>query len=290
MGKYFFPARRGKVTDFLRRGIGLPGGEDPVIYVLGSQSAAEAFGRSVFGEDPEVLEINAHLKTHVTGEEDARGIIAVSESIRPSAISRMTRLKNIAETGRQYFGGRYDDRAINSAAERTYQDYFGRTFHIRRDLDADDKPFQLLGPSTPEIQGILPVMKVDGQKSFGRGLSWQAAEAAADRAIGDNIEMLRDLPLVKLFPPDGVHEIPRYIQEGLDGVTVEIWQVTEAHLERSRWGGWITQAGWYWQRMDIAELHGPFTDPDLAYADSVENYNEPGILHPMDRPGAGLVR
>lgn len=291
MAKYYFPVRNDKAWQLLMYGIDLPKGDDPVIYALASKTAAESFGKGIFGDKLLMLEINADLAVYGTGEVAPVGFVAISERVPAAAISRADGLKHIDEVGRQYFGGRYDDRAINAAAERTYKDIFGRTFQICRELDSEDKPFQIIGPVEPDYQGILPILEVDGSRYFGGGLSWKAAEEIADKAIGENIEQLRDLPCVYLYPrheDDGAVSVR--IRAGLGIGRVEIWEVKQDHIDRGRWGSWIDEAGWYWQRMDVAELHGPFDSSDTALTDSTENYNEVGILHPEDRPAATMGR
>ena len=84
--------------------------------------------------------------------------------------------------------------------------------------------------------------------------------------------------------------MPEIIQEGLDGVSVEIWEVTPEQVERRTWGGWIDEPGWYWQRMDVAQVHGPFENSELAFRDTAESYDEQGILPPSDRPDAAMGR
>jgi hypothetical protein len=280
MARYFFPTKNKNVESILRNGLALPKGDEPAIYALASIGAAKTFGTQIFGDDMEVLEINGDLATYGTGEEAPVGFVAISQAVPTAAVSRMTRLKNLTEVenSRDYFGGRYDDRAINSTAERTYVDHYFRTFQICRDLDADDRAYRLIGPIVEDIQGLLPLMTIDGAEYFGGGLSWQAAEAMADKAVGENIEQLRDLPRVKVFKGDEdiLNDMPHYVQEGIDGNTVEIWEILPEHIDRGRWGNWVDQPGWYWQRMDVAQLHGPFIDDRAAYRDTVENYNEPG--------------
>lgn len=288
MDKFYFPARSDKVDALLRNGIRLPQGDDPVIYVLGSRTTAAHFGKGIFGDHLEVLEIDGNFKAYGTGEAAPVGFIALSEAVPASALSRQTRLRNIAETDRQYSGGRYDGSKDRATAQRTYVDYFGRAFHLRRDLDAVDKPYHLVGPMVPDITGEPGCVEVDGARSFGGGLSWAAAELIADSAIGANIDLLRDLPRVKLFPRAG--EPPEFIQEGLNGVSVEIWEVTPEQIERRTWGSWIDEPGWYWQRMDVAQVHGPFENSELAFRDTAESYDDPGILHPSDRPSAAMGR
>lgn len=288
MDKFYFPARADKVAALLRDGIRLPQGDDPVIYVLGSRAAAVHFGKGLFGADVEVLEINASLATYETGETAPVGFIALSERVPASAISRLTRLKNISEGGRQYFGGRYGGDGDRSTAERTFKDYFGRTFHLRRDLDSEDKSYQLVGPIVADISGDPGTIEVDGASKFGSGLSWEAAEILADAAIGADIDLLRHLPRVKLF--SGADHMPEYIQEGLDGVVVEIWEVSDDDIAQGRWGSWIGEPGWYWQRMDIAEVHGPFSGSDMAFRDTAENYDEPGVRTPASRPAVKAGR
>jgi hypothetical protein len=288
MAKYYFPIRNDKAGELLRYGIDLPKGDAPVIYALASRATADHFGRGLFGDNMTMLEINAELATYGTGEDAPVGFVAISERVPAAAISRADGLKYIDEVGRQYFGGRYDDRAINAAAERTYRDIFGRTFQICRELDSEDKPFQLIGPFDSDHRGILPVLEVSGSRYFGGGLSWKAAEEIADKAVGENIAQFRDLPSVYLGSADEDGNTVR-IRSGLNG-RVEIWEVTQDHIDRGRWGSWLEEPGWHWQRMDVAEIHGPFDNSDAALTDSTENYNEPGILHPMDRPAATMGR
>lgn len=294
MARYYFPVRNDKAAHLLRYGLALPKGDDPAIYALASIGAARTFGKGIFGDDMEILEINGDLSTYGTGEEAPVGFVAISQDVPAAAFSRMSRLKNLTEVenSRDYFGGRYDDRAINSTAERTYVDHYGRKFQICRDLDAEDKAYRLLGPMHDDIVGLLPVMTVDGAEYFGGGISWQAAEALVDKAVGDNIDLLRDLPRVKVFArgEDGDLAMPQFVQEGIDGNTVEIWEIMQDHIDRGRWGSWVDQPGYYWQRMDVAQLHGPFADDQAAFRDVGKNYNEPGILHPSDRPAATMGR
>jgi hypothetical protein len=290
MAKYYFPVRNDKAGQLLRYGIDLPKGDDPVIYALASKAAAEKFGKGIFGDQMRMLEIDAELSVYGTGEDTPVGFVAISERVPAAAIGRADGLKYIDEVGRQYFGGRYDDRAINAAAERTYTDIFGRTFQICRELDSEDKPFQLIGPVDPEYRGILPVLEVGGSRHFGSGLSWKAAEEIADKAVGENIAQLRDVPCVYLYPSDEDGSVSVRIRAGLGIGRVEIWEVTQDHIDRGRWGSWLEEPGWHWQRMDVAEIHGPFDSSDAALLDSTANYNEIGILHPEDRPAAAMGR
>jgi len=288
MDKFYFPARSDKVSSLLRNGIRLPQGDDPVIYVLGSREAAAHFGSKIYGDRLEVLEINGDFKAYGTGEAAPVGFIALSEAVPASALSRPTRLRNITETDRQCFGGRYDGSKNRATAERSYVDYFGRAFHLRRDLDAVGKPYHLVGPMVPDIAGEPGCLEVDGARIFGSGLPWAEAELIADSAIGANIDLLRDLPRVKLFARDG--EMPEIIQEGLAGVSVEIWEVSPEQVERRTWEGWLDEPGWYWQRMDVAQLHGPFENSELAFRDTAESYCDQGILPQSDRPAAAMGR
>jgi hypothetical protein len=288
MARYYFPIRNDKAVELLRYGINLPKGDAPVIYALASRATADHFGKSLFGDDMTMLEINAELATYGTGEDAPVGFVAISERIPATAISRADGLKYIDEVARQYFGGRYDDRAINAAAERTYKDIFGRTFQICRELDSEDKSFQIIGPVEEGYAGILPILEVDGSRTFGGGLSWKAAEEIADKAVGENIEHLRDLTNVYLYPKgDGIDIL---IRPGLAPGRVEIWEITQAHIERGRWGSWIDEPGWYWQSMNIAALHGPFDSPETALSDYTANSDAPGILHPDDRAADAMRR
>jgi hypothetical protein len=288
MAKYYFPAKADKVNHILRHGLGLPKGDDPAIFALGSRSAADTFGRGMFGDNLVMLEINGEFSTYGTGEVAPVGFVAIAEDIPASSISRADGLKYIEEVGRQYFGGRYDDRAINAAAERTYKDIFGRTFQIHRELDSEDKAFQILGPIADDFEGILPVLEVDGSRSFGGGVSWKAAEEIADKVIGHDIENLRGLPCIYLYPDHEEGQVAVRVRAGLGVGRFEVWEVTQDHIDRGRWGSWLEQPGWYWQDISVAEIHGPFETSDVAIQDSIENLDTPGIQHPQDRPSAKM--
>lgn len=192
-------------------------------------------------------------------------------------------MTQFVEIERDRYGGHYDDRAINAHSERTYRDQSGYLFRLARNLDVEGRPFEAYGPFSESYIGILPRLQVDGQDTFCTGRSWNSAEKSMKAAI----DLLRTKDLVRTPMPGDEPGNWVILQHGLSGITAEIWEVEQEHIDRHRWGSWITNPGWYWQCMDIAEVHGPFDTMDAAFSDYQVNRNEPGIkprsMH--DTPG-----
>lgn len=194
-------------------------------------------------------------------------------------------MQHLMETDRTRYGGG-SDRSTSAHSERTYKDPSGQLWRIIRDLDDDFRPFHAFGPFTDGHVGLLPVVLIDGQDSFGATRPWWVAEKMLDTVVGDHLAELYATDLI-LTPDESTGEYEWIVlQQGLSGLRVEIWKVEPDHIERGRWGSWIDEAGWYWQRMDIAQLHGPFPDIETAQLDFHENRDQPGIRHATDRPGS----
>lgn len=195
-------------------------------------------------------------------------------------------MKHLTEIDRDIYGGGYDKRSINAHSERTYKDGIGQLWRLVRDLEDEFRPFQAYGPFTTQHVGLLPSYKIEGKDSFGETRPWTAVERMLDNAVGEHLADIYALDLI-VTPDESSEEYEwSVLQQGLSGLRVEIWEVTQDHVDRGRWGSWIDEAGWYWQRMDVAQLHGPYPDIRSAQVDFAENRDTPGILHPNDRPGA----
>jgi hypothetical protein len=206
-------------------------------------------------------------------------------------------MKNLKEQGRERFGGHDDGKtarkAINAHSERRYADAKGNVFRLCRDLDAEGRPFEAYGPYRESHAGILPAYPMNGERSFGSGNSWETAEKALDAAVGADLngDYARDLVVTPARDPDSDFGWA-VVQEGFSGVRIEVWRVTQEILDRGTWGRWITDPGFHWQRMDRAEIHGPFETLDAAVADSKANRDTPGVKpgDSDDAPAPGPAR
>lgn len=174
-------------------------------------------------------------------------------------------MNHLKETDREIYGGRYDGKAINAHSERNYVDPHGRLYTLSRDLEAEGRPFQAFGPFAQDFVGILPPFKVGGFEYFADWKSWKSAEKMFDDAVGIHNEALKKRDLVVLFDVDG--DSKSVLQDGLSGTRVEMWFISKEVIERGTWGPEVSGPGWYWQRMDSTDLHGPFKSVPTAMED-----------------------
>lgn len=268
MSTYYLAISNEFAERMLKRGIPLPKPpQPPMIHAVKSVDSANAMAAIFYGDDFSILEIEGDfpLYEHAMGRESDS--VFLTAPVPAAALSRYGRLRHIEEISRGV------DPLEGVVSQRTYDDMYGRQFQIRRHLDPA-RPFSSTGPVHDGEYGRPPrFVPIDAR-------SWGKAEQALDAAVGSNIADLRDLPTISVQQPveHGSPETPEvhFAQRGLCGVNVEVWYVDQERIDRGSWEPWIEEAGWYWQRMDIAEVHGPFASSDDAVSDVGVNFHEPG--------------
>lgn len=171
-------------------------------------------------------------------------------------------MEHLKETDREIYGGRYDGKAINAHSERNYIDPHGRLYKLSRNLDTEGRPFEAFGPFTEDFVGVLPPFKVNGSHYFADGKSWKSAEEVLDDAVGTHNEFLKTRDLIVLFDVNG--DSKNVLEDGLSGTRVEVWFISKEVIERGTWGPEVSGPGWYWQRMNSTDLHGPFKSVPTA--------------------------
>jgi hypothetical protein len=73
----------------------------------------------------------------------------------------------------RYGGG--DGRAISRHVTRVYEDENGIEYHLDRDMSMIPPCFEALGPIPIGFKGITPLIKINGERYFGDGISWPKA-------------------------------------------------------------------------------------------------------------------
>ena len=101
----------------------------------------------------------------------------------------------LTEIGRDVYG--HDERAINLHSERTYRDQDGKLYVLSRTLDGIPPFFEAYGPYREDHCGILPRLRVNGQKHWGDGWSWEKAVTAFCRELDAVIVPARKSPELK---------------------------------------------------------------------------------------------
>lgn len=80
-----------------------------------------------------------------------------------------------------YGGG--DGRAIDRHSSKVYEDEQSNKFILDRDLSIVPPCFEAIGPIPKGFQGICPIIKINGERYFGDGITWQQAEKIFFEAI-----------------------------------------------------------------------------------------------------------
>lgn len=269
MSTYYFPISNDLAENLLKNGIPLPPPpQPPMIHALRSLDGAKALASLFYGSNHTILRVEGDFDLYDQLPENLSSTVFLMSPVPASSLSRVGRLRDIHEVVR----GVAPQEGVIS--QRTYEDIYGRRFAVWRHAD-ESRPFSLRGPLHKGDEGYPPLFKRINERS------WQKAELALDIAVGENIAALRDLPVIVLKGTGqyGDPEIPtdRFLQRGLCGVDVDVWEVDQHTVDRGNWGGWIEEPGWYWQRMDVAEVHGPFSVPEAAVVDIGVNFDAPGI-------------
>jgi hypothetical protein len=268
MSTYYFPITNELAEGILKAGIPLPKApQPPMIHALRTVDGATSLAMLFYGSEYTILQIEGDFPLYDQVPDQLSSTVFLTSPVPASALSRVARLRNMQETGRGVA------REEGVVSQRTYEDMYGRRFQLRKHLD-ERRPFSSVGPIHGDETGYpLRFAPIDAR-------SWPNAEAALDDAVGDNIAALRDLPVIVVQEPrpHGDPELPpsHFAQRGLADVNVDVWYVDQDRIDRGSWGSWIEEAGWYWQRMDVAEVHGPFEGADEAVADVGVNFEEPG--------------
>lgn len=275
MSPYYFPIANEFAVGMLKAGIPLPKPpQPPVIHALRTVDGATSLALLFYGTEYTILQIEGDFPLYEHGNDQLSNTVFLTVPVPASALSRVSRLRNIQEIGRGVA------REEGVVSQRTYEDMYGRRFQLRKHLD-ERRPFSSVGPIHDDENGYpRRFSPIDAR-------SWPKAEAALDDAVGENIAALRDLPVIAVQEPSphGDAELPpsHFAQRGLAGVNVEVWYVDQDRIDRGSWGSWIEEAGWYWQRLDIAEVHGPFVTSQDAVGDISQNIDEPGVAS-EDKP------
>lgn len=271
MATYYYPIKEELAEEVLKRGLALmPQPHPPMIHVMRTIESARALGEVFYGSTFALLEIEGDFPVYDKNPSlEGKDSVFLTARIPAAAISRVARLKHLEEIRR----GVAPEEGVVS--QRTYEDMFGRQFQLRRHLHASQRQFSSVGPIHDGEYGYPPrFAPIDAR-------SWAKAEEALDAAVGANIADLRDLPVIKVLDEQRTRaeevSVWDYPQRGLFGVSVEVWAVDQATIDRGTWDSWIEEPGWYWQRMDVVEVHGPFEDAGQAVDDSRVNFEEPGI-------------
>jgi len=79
----------------------------------------------------------------------------------------------LKEIEREYVNN--TDIALNKHSYRIYKDEKGQRYLLDRNQDMLPKTFELSGPFDRDFKGILPLVKVDGERFFCEGESWNKA-------------------------------------------------------------------------------------------------------------------
>ncbi len=83
----------------------------------------------------------------------------------------------------RYGGG--DGRAIDRHVTRVYKDENGFRYHLDRDLSIIPPCFEALGPIPAGFEGITPIIKINGERYFGDGISWKKATKIFMEAVNN---------------------------------------------------------------------------------------------------------
>lgn len=95
-------------------------------------------------------------------------------------------MKNLKFMYEEKYGGG-DGRVIDRHVTRVYEDENGVEYHLDRDNSIIPPCFEALGPIPKGFQGITPIIKIDGERYFGDGISWKKATEIFLGAV-NNIE------------------------------------------------------------------------------------------------------
>ncbi len=80
----------------------------------------------------------------------------------------------LKEINRERYGGS-DGRAINKHSSRIYETSDGQLVVLDRTLDMAPPAFEITGPYAKDFQGVTPITKVNGERFFCDGQSWNKA-------------------------------------------------------------------------------------------------------------------
>jgi len=181
-------------------------------------------------------------------------------------------VQHLTEKERAIVGGSYNGTPINAYSMRTYTDQFGRSYMLARDLELNHRPFRAFGPFASDYKGYIPPFKIAGEQCFS-AKSWKTAEKSFDEAVGAHNDLLKERDLIVAFDEDG--DGKQVLIDGLSGVRVELWFISQEVIDRGLWGDEASAAGWYWQRMVSTEIHGPYGSMPKALENYFDHFTNP---------------